>query len=284
MGQNNFVKWDVKDSVFSILFEDKKNLLSLYQSFHPEDVDITEADLNDVTIRNVLVNDIYNDLGFTVHDKLMVLVEAQSTWSLNIVLRILMYLSETYKRYEDKYGWNLYGEDVVNIPKPELYVIYVGDESVSDSISFKEVYFPNEECPLDLNIHVLKEGFQSGDIVDQYIEFCRIQRDVVSRLGRTKDAINDIIAVCKQKGILVDFIRSREMEVRSIMDTLFDQEMITRNYLKDVTNKVTQQVTQDSSTKFAKKLLQDGKYSIEEIAGLSELPLKEVEALAKELR
>ena len=76
--QEGIMKRTIKDSVFTDLFQDKKYLLQLYKALHPEDTDVTENDLNDITIKNVLTDNIYNDLGFTVGDKLMILVEAQS--------------------------------------------------------------------------------------------------------------------------------------------------------------------------------------------------------------
>ncbi len=38
-------------------------------------------------LENIFTDDIYNDLGFIKGDKLMVLVEAQSTWTANIIIR-----------------------------------------------------------------------------------------------------------------------------------------------------------------------------------------------------
>lgn len=41
-----------------------KYLLQLYKALHPEDVTATEDQLTDITIRNVLTDNLYNDLGF----------------------------------------------------------------------------------------------------------------------------------------------------------------------------------------------------------------------------
>ena len=49
-------KHTLKDSVFSDIFSDKKNLRKLYLALHPEDTDITEDDLTNVTIKNVFLN------------------------------------------------------------------------------------------------------------------------------------------------------------------------------------------------------------------------------------
>ena len=59
-------KYTIKDSVFTNLFQDKKYLLQLYKALHLEDTDITQDKLTDITIKNVLTDNIYNDLGFMV--------------------------------------------------------------------------------------------------------------------------------------------------------------------------------------------------------------------------
>ena len=69
------MKRTIKDSIFTNLFQDKKYLLQLYQTLHPEDMNVTEEDLTDITIKNILTDGIYNDLGFAVGDKFIIMVE-----------------------------------------------------------------------------------------------------------------------------------------------------------------------------------------------------------------
>lgn len=79
-------KRTAKNSVFLDLFQDKKNLLKLYQTLHPEDTDATEDTLDIVTIDNVLTDSLYNDLGIMAGDsRLLLLLEAQSSWTVNIL-------------------------------------------------------------------------------------------------------------------------------------------------------------------------------------------------------
>lgn len=47
-------KRTAKNSVFLDLFQDKKNLLKLYKTLHPEDIDTTDDTLDIVAIDNVL--------------------------------------------------------------------------------------------------------------------------------------------------------------------------------------------------------------------------------------
>ena len=62
-----------------------------------------------------------------VGDRLLILVEAQSTWTVNIIIRSLIYLMTTYQDYFTRTKQNLYKSKKVKLPKPELYVIYTGD-------------------------------------------------------------------------------------------------------------------------------------------------------------
>ena len=76
--QEVMAKRTAKNSVFLDLFQNKSYLLKLYKTLHPEDEAATEDSLTDVTIENVLTDTLYNDLGFIVNNKLMILIEAQS--------------------------------------------------------------------------------------------------------------------------------------------------------------------------------------------------------------
>ena len=132
----------VKDSVFTNLFSNKKYTLELYRSLHPEDSLTGIDDIEIVTIQNVLTVDQHNDLGFIAGDRLLILVEAQSTWSPNIVLRALLYAAQTLKNYVQKRDLNLYGTAPVRIPYPELYVVYTGDKTdVPDVLTLREALF-----------------------------------------------------------------------------------------------------------------------------------------------
>ena len=120
-------KRKIKDSVFTDLFQDTKYVLKLYQALHPEDTEVTEENISNVTLKNVLLDQMYNDLGFQIGNRLVVLVEAQSTWTPNILIRSLMYLAQTWQEYIESTGQNVYASRKIELPEPELYVIYTGD-------------------------------------------------------------------------------------------------------------------------------------------------------------
>ena len=67
--EQNLPKRTVRDSVWTNLFRDKKYLLQLYNALYPEDINATEDDIKDVTLKHILVDADYNDLGFSVGDR-----------------------------------------------------------------------------------------------------------------------------------------------------------------------------------------------------------------------
>ena len=148
---DGIVKHTLKDSVFTSLFKEKKYLMQLYQALHPEDRDVTEDDLQDVTVSNVLVNDIYNDIGFRVGSTLLILIESQSTWTPNIIFRALMYLVQTYREYFNETRQNIYNSKKLKMPKPEVYVIYTGDRKTRpEENSLSKEFFDGKEICLDV--------------------------------------------------------------------------------------------------------------------------------------
>ena len=166
-----------KDSVFTYLFRQPGNALQLYQALHPEDTTVSESDLKIVTLENILVTGQYNDFGILVRNLLILLVEAQSTFSPNIVLRLLLYVADTYKRYVEEQKLSLYQEAPVQVPRPELYMIYTGKTPLQSNILTLSALYEGAG-DMEVTVHVLqKRG--TGDILDQYVSFCM---DVPNRL------------------------------------------------------------------------------------------------------
>ena len=224
-------KRSIKDSVFTDIFKNPKNLLKLYKSLHPDDNSIEIDDLSIVTISNILTTGVYNDLGFMAGDHLLILIEAQSTWSVNIVVRILEYLAHTYNQYFTDKGIDLYGSKIANLPKPELYVIYTGDRKERpEYISFKEEFFKNEDIPIEVKVKVIYDS-TSGDILNQYIAFTKICDEQVRKYGRTKQAVEETIRICQDKNILKEYLDSRKKEVIDIMVALYDEQEILDRFV-----------------------------------------------------
>ena len=230
--EEEVAKHTVKDSVFTSLFKEKKYLIQLYRAIHPEDTGATEEDLKDVTVSNVLVNDLYNDIGFRVGSTLLILIESQSTWTSNITFRALMYLVQTYREYFSETRQNIYNSKKLRMPKPEVYVIYTGDRKTRpEEISFAEEFFGREQVCLDLKVKMIYDG-REGDIISQYVAFTKVCNEQVKAYGRTRKAIRETIRICKDKNVLKEYLESREQEVLDMLMELYDQEEVMRSYLE----------------------------------------------------
>ena len=273
---DEIVKHTLKDSVFTSLFKEKKYLMQLYQALHPEDRDVTEDDLQDVTVSNVLVNEVYNDLGFRVGAKLLILIEVQSTWTVNIIFRALMYLVQTYREYFKSTGQSLYGSRKLKMPVPELYVIYTGArKDRPEEISLSKEFFGGKEICLNVKMKMIYDG-REGDIINQYVAFTKVCNEQVKVYGRTRKAIQEVIRICKDKDVLKEYLESREQEVLDMMMELFDEQEVLRSYVQSEKHEAVEEAAKET----AKRFLKMGKLSIEEVAAGSGLTVEEVEELA----
>ena len=94
-----------KAQLFVMLFEDKKKLLELYNAVTGKDYQDPEK-LTINTLENAIYMSMKNDLSFII-DLHLSLYEHQSTYSPNLPLRFLMYISDIYSeitREENLYG------------------------------------------------------------------------------------------------------------------------------------------------------------------------------------
>ena len=229
---HNDAKRTIKDSVFRNLFSQKEYLLQLYQALHPEDKNATKADLEYVTLQNIMINADYNDLGFLIGNRLMILAEAQSTWCVNIIVRCVMYLAQTWKDYFIRTKQSVYSTTALNFPEPELYVIYTGNEVIEKKVlRFSEEFFNGRQVAVEALVKVITES-NKDDILSQYIVFAKIvdtQRKMYP--GDSRRAVTEAIRICKDKNILKAYLEDREKEVVDIMVTLYSQEEAVEQYV-----------------------------------------------------
>ena len=274
--KESFAKYTAKDSVFGALFRDKKYLMQLYRALHPEDAETTEDALTDITIRNVLANGIFNDLAFRVGDKIMFLIEHQSSWTMNIIIRVLMYLVQIYHDYFEEQGADLYGNKKVHVPEPELYMIFTGERaSRPEMISLSKEFFGGKECAIEVKVKVLYGG-KGNDIISQYVNFTKVYNEQVKQYGRSREAVTETIRICKDRDVLREFLAGREKEVISIMMALFDEEKIMRTHVA--------REKKETARKAAVKMLKAGKITVDEVAEyFTDLSARDIQEIEKEL-
>lgn len=233
--QKIFAKNTIYDSVFTNLFQLPEYTLQLYQALHPEDSCTTADQIKIVTLENILLNQPYNDLGFIVGDnRLVILLEAQSTWSENILVRVLIYFAQTIQNHIVETKQNVYGKKKVSFPEPEFYVIFTGEHNDRpQQLVLSKEFFEGRKISLEVCVNMIYDG-NEGDIINQYVSFTKIYKEQYRLHGRTQRAVLETIHICKHKNILKDYLDSREKEVVDIMMTLFDQEYALEAYTEEI--------------------------------------------------
>lgn len=230
MAERAGVRRGVKNTVFLDLFSIPKYSLEMLKTLHPEMKGLKEEDIVPITLNPVILKSQYNDLALLVKDKLIIFVEAQSTWSINILVRILMYLAGTYREYIFERKLNVYTSSELTIPEPEFYVIYTGDRKIDkDIISLREDFWHNPDAKIDLLVKVIHLE-SNDDVIGQYIIFTHVLDEQIKIYGRKKLAAENAIRICQDKGVLKDYLEGRKKEVIDIMMMLFDQDYAVKAY------------------------------------------------------
>lgn len=218
-----------KDTVFRMLFSDRKNLLSLYNAINgsrytdPEELEI-------VTLENAIYMGMKNDLAFII-DTGLFLYEHQSTYNPNMPLRDLLYISAEYQKLVD--DKSLYSSRLQKIPAPNFIVFYNGTEKKEErwenylSESYEtRMGDPNLELKvITLNIN---EGYNK-----ELMEQCRILREYAQYVAKVREyakemeldaAVEQTIKECIREGILAEFLRRNKSEVVAMSIFEYDKE------------------------------------------------------------
>ena len=173
------------------------------------------------------------------------------------------------------------------MPKPELYIIYTGDRGRKpDTISLSKEFFDGADIDIEVKAKVIYES-ETEDIINQYIIFCKVFDEQRKLYGMTEQTVRETIRICKDRNVLKEYLMNREMEVVTIMMSLFNDEQIMKTYWKDMENTLTDKITHDKDREIAERLIKKGKMSLEDIAdcvpALSFDELKELEAEVMQL-
>lgn len=220
-----------KDTVFRKLFEDKRELLSLYNAVSGTAYDNPE-ELEVVTLDNAIYMSMKNDLAFIIDFELN-LYEHQSTRNPNMPLRFLQYVTKEYERLVEKNL--LYRNHLVKIPAPHFIVFYNGTAPQPEKqlLKLSNAFFHREENP-QLELKVLVLNINHGNnlrlmdeckILKEYAEYVDLVRNYASRMD-IEDAVNLAVDTCIRNGILEDFLRKNKAEVVAMSIFEYDEEAV----------------------------------------------------------
>ena len=234
-----------KDRLFKIIFEDKKELLSLYNALtgknyqNPDELEIN-------TIDDVIYMHLKNDMSFILDDW-QNLFEQQSTFNPNQPLRGFFYFADLYKvKY---FGKKIYSTRLLKIPTPQYIVFYNGTTSMPDrkelrlSDAFQQ---PTTQPDIEVVAHMLninyghnKELMERCQKLKEYAQFIDIIRHYLreNEQWTNEQAISKAIDDCIQNNILRDILQKERLRVMASILSEFDEvgykEMIQDEAIED---------------------------------------------------
>ncbi len=227
--QNTNVRRDYKARLFEMIFREKEELLGLYNAVNGTQYsDPEKLEIN--TLENAIYLSMHNDISFIIDSRLS-LYEHQSTYSPNLPLRYLFYVSDLYsKMTKDS---NLYGSRRIVIPSPRFLIFYNGKEERPERevLELAETFEIQEEEPW-LNLKAVLLNINPGynnDIVNA----CKTLSDYVIYTSRVRayaeqmkieDAVERAITECIVEGILVDFLTKYKAEAKKMSIYEYDEE------------------------------------------------------------
>ena len=226
-----------KDTVFRMLFSDRKNLLSLYNAVSGAHYDDPEK-LEIVTLENAIYMGMKNDLAFIIDTDLF-LYEHQSTYNPNMPLRDLFYISNEYQKLVDKKS--LYSSVLQKIPAPQFIVFYNGTEKKKDSwVNHLSEAFENLSGNPKLELEVLTININEGHN-PELMKQCQTLREYAQYVACVRryakefelnEAVKLAVDECIRNNILSEFLRANKSEVISMSIFEYDKEEEERKLRK----------------------------------------------------
>ena len=227
-----------KDSIFTRLFSDKKEIINLYNAIKNTNYKIEDTEINIITLEDVLFMDRNNDLCFTINDKLVVLIEHQSSINPNMPLRFLLYIAREYEKILD--NKNIYRTKLVKIPKPEFIVLYNGESKYekTSKLYLSDAFGDKSNINLELVVDVININYEEHNslmersvTLNDYSYFIYLIRRYIKEYKNTIEkrelleyCIKLAIKECIEKDILKEFLKQNGSEVINMLYTEFNLE------------------------------------------------------------
>ena len=267
-----------------MLFSDRKNLLSLYNAVNGSAYE-DEAALEIVTLENAIYMGMKNDLAFIV-DTGLFLYEHQSTYTPNMPLRDLFYISAEYQKFVNHRS--LYSSVIQKIPAPNFIVFYNGTEKKEDSwINYLSEAYQNLSGEPNLELKVLTLNINEGHN-GELMEQCQILREYAQYVAKVREyareteldvAVEQAVNDCIQNNILTEFLRKNKSEVIAMSIFEYDKEEEEKKLRKAEFEAGVEAGFKTGIETGIKSMLDLGKYSMEEIAEVFHVSVDKVKAV-----
>ena len=280
-----------KNTVFQMIFHQKKELLELYNALNDSDYS-NEEELTIVTLENAVYMSMKNDLAFVL-DMRLHMYEHQSTHNPNIPLRDLFYVSQEYQVLVDKK--TLYGSRAIKIPAPRFVVFYNGTVKQPERqwMKLSDLYeLPEENPMLELQVLVLNINKGNNEELTEkcrtlkeymlYIEKIRYYTDIEKK--SLQEAVEISVDECIREGILADFLRKNKAEAIAVSIFEYDEEKELRLIREDEREYGIEIGIEQERVANVNKVMDKLNISAEQAMDFLDIPEKERESLKDNLQ
>lgn len=233
MSETN-VQRNYKDTVFRMIFQERENLLSLYNALNGTDYTNVD-DLEITTLENAVYMNYKNDISFVFAHELL-LYEHQSTFNPNMPLRDLFYVSSVFQgRVGDG---DLYSRRIVKIPAPRFIVFYNGTGSQPEQqiLRLSDAFEKKQENPaMELTVAVYNVNLGHNP---ELLEACRLLKEYAQYVEQVRTfarglpfpkAVETAVNYCIGNGILSDFLSKNRAEAIAMSIFEYDEEKHMKN-------------------------------------------------------
>lgn len=222
-----------KARLFEMLYEQKPELLELYNAVHHtnyKDPELLEIN----TLENAIYISMYNDISFII-DSRLALYEHQSTENPNLPLRYLMYVSDLYSELTK--DQNLYGTRRIPIPTPEFITFYNGEKELPDmqTLKLSEAFTVEAGEPsLELKVTVLNINPGHNEELKSACKSLRDYSIYTSKVRKyaknlpLEEAVERAITECIENDILAEFLEKNRAEAVKVSIYEYDEAKYTR--------------------------------------------------------
>lgn len=278
-----------KDSLFRSIFKNKKRLSRLYKALSGNEISPKDITIN--TLKGVFMNDVKNDISFLVGNRLVILLEHQSTWNPNMPLRFLWYLSKLYRLYVNKDM--IYHAELLKIPTPEFYVLYNGTMDIPSiqELRLSDAFeIPGNAMELtakcyNINYKKDREVLDACYELKAYSTFIAIVRDCQKKGLSLFQSIKEAIAYCETHDLMGEYFRIHESEVYDMVSFKWDEKR-AREIAAEEAKKAGREEGRAEGTKSAFRQaalsLMRNKVPLKIIMSSTNMTADEVKKLAKE--
>lgn len=235
-GGNCMANKEYKSDVFSMLLQDKKRAMEIYNAINgtdyddPELVEMTTLDDKSFSLT------VRNDASFIL-DANLSLYEHQSTYCPNMPLRDLLYFASIIQKQIKAQKRDIYGGRILKIPVPHFVVFYNGKEDAPDQYDLRlsdafEKETKNPEIELVCHVYNINNGknvplLSKCQTLRKYMYFVDMVRKNNEISGNLEDAIEKAINQCMEENVLRDFLAQHREEVMHVMtlDYTFERRL-----------------------------------------------------------